>query len=137
VYRGDSAVYKLQTHHYYIADSVQQPGTQSLWRYVYPTTDGSAAAQEVVQGVARMLVTYGLDSGTASVVSINRYVTADNVPSWDSVAAMRIQLLMTTVKDGVTLSSQPASFAGATVTPTDKRMRTQVTEVVTLRNRTQ
>lgn len=136
VFRGDAAVYRLQTHHYYVAASVQRPGTFSLWRYTYPTTDGSAPAQEVVQGIDRMLVTYGIDDGTGNQ-TVSRYVSADGVTSWDSVVAARIQLLSSTVKDGVTLSTQSASFAGGTFTPSppDKRLRTQVTEVVTLRNR--
>ena len=134
VFRGDSAVFRLQTHHYYIAASVKRPGTSSMWRFTFPNTDGSANPQEVVQGIDRMLVSYGIDDVTQPQ-TVNRYVSAGGVTSWDSVVAARIQLLTATVKDGVTLSSQAASFAGGTVTPTDKRRRVQVTEVVALRNR--
>ena len=132
VFRGDSAVYRLQTHHYYIASSLQRPGTNSMWRYTFPNTGGSANPQEVVQGVDRMLISYGVDKGDQTV---SMYVNAGSVTSWDSVVSARIQLLTATVKDGVTLSAQAASFAGGTVTATDRRLRTQVTEVVTLRNR--
>ena len=132
IFRGDSAVYRLQTHHYYIATSVQRPGTTSMWRFNYPNTDGSANPQEVVQGIDRMLVTYGIDTGDQNV---NRYVSAANVTSWDTVVSARIQFLSSTVRDGVALGPQAASFAGGTVTPTDKRLRSQVTDVVTLRNR--
>ena len=132
---ASATVYKLQTHHYYVAASAQSPGTNSLWRYVFPTTDGSPNPQEVVQGIERMVVSYGVDNGTLpNTPTANMYVTADSVVSWGSVVAARIQLLAATVKDGVTLSAQPASFAGGTVTPTDRRLRYQVTEVVTLRN---
>jgi hypothetical protein len=134
VFRGDSAVYRLQTHHYYIANSVQRAGTISMWRYIFPNTDGSANPQEVVQGIDRMLVTYGIDDGTGNQ-TVSRYVAADGVGNWGSVVAARIQLLSATVQNNVTLSPQAASFAGGTVTATDKRLRTQVTEVVTLRNR--
>ena len=132
VFRGDSAVHRLRTHHYYIASSLQRPATNSMWRYTFPNPDGSANPQEVVQGVDRMLVSYGIDKGDQTV---SMYVDAGGVTSWDSVVAARIQLLTATVKDGVTLSAQAASFAGGTVTATDRRLRTQVTEVVTLRNR--
>lgn len=132
VFRGDSTVYRLQTHHYYIAPSVQRSGTSSMWRYIAPNTDGSANPQEVAQGVDRMLVTYGIDSGDQTV---STYVNASGVAAWDSVMAARIQLLTATVKDGVTFSPQAVSFAGATVVVTDRRLRTQVTELVTLRNR--
>ena len=130
VFRGDTAVYRLQTHHYYIANSVQRPGTTSMWRYDFP--NGGAAAQEVVQGIDRMVVSYGIDNGDQVV---NKYVDASGVASWDSVVSARIQFLSSTVKDNVALSPQPASFAGGTVVPTDKRLRSQVTEVVTLRSR--
>ena len=132
VFRGDSAVYRVRTHHYYIASSVGRPGTSSMWRYTFPNTDGSANPQEVVQGVERMLVNFGIDKGDQTV---NMYVNAAGVTSWNSVVAARIQLLTASVNDGVTLGSQSASFAGATVTPTDRRLRTEVTEVVALRNR--
>ncbi|MDQ6681262.1 MAG: PilW family protein [Pseudomonadota bacterium] len=132
VFRGDSALYRLQTHHYYVAPSAQRPGTSSMWRYTAPNTDGSTNPQEVVQGVERMLVSYGIDKGDQTV---NRYVTAGGVTSWNSVVAARIQLLTATVNDGVTIGTQAVSFAGSAVVPTDRRLRSQVTEVVALRNR--
>jgi len=137
VYRGDSAVYRLQTRHYYVADSVDRPGTKSLWRYTFPST--APRAQEVVAGIDRMVISFGLDTGVASDrdLTVNRYVTADALTSaqWESVLAARIQLLSTTVRDGVTLTPQAASFAGSTVAATDRRKRSEVTEVVTLRSR--
>ena len=137
VFRGDSAVYRLQTRHYYVAPSVARPGTNSLWRYTFPSA--APRAQEVVAGIDRMLVSFGLDTGVATDrdLTVNRYVTADALTTlqWESVLAARIQLLSTTVRDGVTLTPQAASFAGSTVVGTDRRKRTEVTEVVTLRSR--
>ena len=133
VFRGDTAVYRLQTHHYYIAPG-SHAGTNSMWRFTFPNPVGAANPEEVVQGIDRMVVTYGIDKGDQTV---NRYVGADGVAAgaWGGVVAVRIQLLTATVRDGVTLTPQAASFAGATVQATDHRQRTQVTEVVTLRNR--
>lgn len=132
VFRGDSAVYRLQTHHYYIAPG-SHAGTNSLWRLTFPNPAGATNPEEVVQGIDRMVVAYGLDKGDQTV---NKYVDASGVgAAWGGVVAVRIQLLSTTVKDGVTLTPQAASFAGGTVQATDHRQRTQVTEVVTLRNR--
>lgn len=137
VFRGDSAVYRLQTRHYYVAASVARPGTSSLWRYTFPAPTGTAPAQEVVAGIDRMVVAFGLDTTGMAARAVNRYLTADALTpaQWDDVLAARIQLLSATVRDGVTLAPRAASFAGSTVTSTDKRMRSQVTEVVTLRNR--
>lgn len=137
VYRGDSAVYRLQTRHYYVAPSVARPGTNSLWRYTFPSP--APRAQEVVAGIDRMVISFGLDTGVANDrdLTVNRYVTANALTSvqWESVLAARIQLLSTTVRDGVTLTPQAASFAGSTVAATDRRKRSEVTEVVTLRSR--
>lgn len=134
VYRGDAAVYKLQTRHYYVAPSVSRPGTKSLWRYTFPSA--APRAQEVVAGIDRMVISYGVEDAVAPR-SVNHYVTADALApaQWDGVVAARIQLLTATVRDGVALSPQAASFAGSTVVGTDRRKRTQVTEVVTLRSR--
>ena len=134
VFRGDSAVYRVQTRHYYVAPSVARPGTNSLWRYTFPSA--APRTQEVVAGIDRMVISYGLGA-VAAPGSVDRYVTADALTTaqWDDVVAARIQLLTATVLDGVALSPQSASFAGGTVVATDRRKRTQVTEVVTLRSR--
>ena len=131
VFRGDSAVYRLQTHHYYIADSVQRPGTRSLWRFIFP--NAGAQAQEVAQGIDRMLVSYGVDDNNDQTV--DRYVTADSVVSWDMVVAVRVQLLSETVKDNVAMSAQSVTFNGTTATAADRRLRAQLTEVIALRSR--
>jgi type IV pilus assembly protein PilW len=130
-FHGDAAVYRLATHHYYIAPSVLHVGTNSMWRYTFPNNDGSANPQEVVQGVDRMLVTYGIDAGDQTV---SKYVDASGVTSWSSVIAARIRLLTASVADNVTLGLQAASFAGTNVVPTDHRLRSELTQVVTLRN---
>ena len=132
-FRGDTAVYRLQTNHYYIAPGTHA-GTNSMWRLSFPNPDNPLAApvpEEAVQGIDRMVISYGVDTGNQVV---NRYVAADAVGLWDSVVAVRVQLLSSTVKDGVAMSAQAASFAGSTALATDRRLRTQVTEVVTLRS---
>lgn len=131
VFRGDSTVYRLQTRHYYIAPGTHA-GTTSMWRLVFPNTSGSVSPEEVVQGVDRMLFTYGIDKGNQSV---NKYVQADAVNDWNAVIAVRIQLLTSTVNDRTSLGSQTASYAGGAITFGDRRLRSESTTVVTLRNR--
>lgn len=131
IFRGDSAVYRLQTHHYYVAPG-SHSGTNSIWRLIFPDPSNGEIPEEIVQGIDRMLITYGVDNGDQS---IKKYVQADEISDWRNVISVRIQLLITTVRDGISLGSQVASFAGGTVVATDHRLRTQVTQVVTLRNR--
>jgi type IV pilus assembly protein PilW len=131
-FRSDSTVYKLQTRHYYVAPSVLHPGTNSLWRLAVP---GGSDPEEVASGIDRLVITYGIDGGTSvGQQNVDHYAAADGVTAWDKVVAVRLQMLIATAKDGVTQSHQSVDFAGATITAEDRRLRTVLTEVVTVRN---
>ena len=133
----DAAVYKLRTHHYYVAPSVLHAGSNALWRFRVPCPGCSAAdnPQELAGGVDRLNVLWGID--TNGDRTVNRYVGADAVTDWEQAGAVRLQMLVaTTSKGNVTQGTQTVSFAGGTVTPTDRQLRTVLTEVVALRNRT-
>lgn len=131
VFRGDATVYRLQTRHYYIAPGTHA-GTTSMWRLIFPHTGGGVSPEEVVQGVDRMQFTYGIDKGNKSV---NKYVRADAVNDWNAVISVRIQLLTSTISDRTSLGTQTASYAGGAITFADRRLRSESTTVVTLRNR--
>lgn len=134
-YRGDAAVYRLQTRHYYVAPSLVRPGTNSLWRFTVPTPAGEANPQEMASGVDRLSMSWGLD--TDGDQTVNRYVKADAVgANWDQVAAVRLEMMTATAKDGVAQSAQTVQFGGSAVVATDRRLRTVLTEVVTMRSRT-
>jgi len=92
-----------------------------------------AQPEELAEGVEQLLVRYGedLDADRAA----NRYVTAENVAAWDKVVSVRLQTLLATTSDSTTISPQPYTFNGATTTPTDRRLRTPLASVITLRNR--
>ena len=47
---------------------------------------------------------------------------------------MRLQMLVATAKDGVARSAQSVDFARQRVSFADRRLRTVLTEVVTVRN---
>jgi type IV pilus assembly protein PilW len=131
-FRTDATVYKMETRHYYVAPSALRPGTNSLWRLVVP---GSAGPEEVASGIDRLLVSYGVDgAATAGQQNVDRYATADAVTDWDRIVAVRLQMLVATAKDGVARSSQSIDFAGTTLTFPDRRLRSVLTEVVTVRN---
>jgi type IV pilus assembly protein PilW len=131
-FRSDSTVYKLQTRHYYVAPSVLHPGTNSLWRVAVP---GGSDPQEVASGIDRLVITYGIDGGTsAGQQNVDHYAPADGVTAWDKVVAVRLQMLIATAKDNVTQNHQSVDFAGASITAEDRRLRTVLTEVVTVRN---
>jgi type IV pilus assembly protein PilW len=130
-FRSDATVYKMETRHYYVAPSALRPGTNSLYRFVVP---GAGIPEEVASGVDRLAITYGIDSGVAGQQNVDRYAAADGVTSWDKVVSIRLQMLVATAKDGVTQNAQTIDFAGSAVTFSDRRLRTALTEVVTMRN---
>jgi type IV pilus assembly protein PilW len=133
-FRSDATVYRLQTRHYYVAPSLIRPGTNSLWRLAVPATVVGPNPAEVANGVDRMVVDYGVDTDAAPDQNVNRYFDASGVANWDRVLTARLQMLVATPDNGMARAPQTVRFAGADVAATDRRIRTALTEVVTLRN---
>jgi type IV pilus assembly protein PilW len=96
---------------------------------------GGTAPEEVASGIERLLVTYGIDGGVAAgQQNVDHYAAADAVTAWDKVVAVRLQMLIATAKDNVTRTAQTVTFAGSSMTFGDRRLRTALSEVVTVRN---
>jgi type IV pilus assembly protein PilW len=135
VFRSDSTVYRMQTRHYYVAPNAA--GVNSLWRLTVPAPGGGALVPEpVATGIDRLVVTYGVDSDTTADLNVNQYVAASAVADWDRVLSARVQLIGVTAQDRMAQGNQTYRFDGSDVTATDQRLRTVLTEVVTLRNGT-
>jgi type IV pilus assembly protein PilW len=127
-YRSDATVYRLETRHYYVAPSAVRSGTNSLWRLevsgALKPADGLNAV-EVANGIDRIEVSYGVDT-VSPPVNVSRYVDATAVTDWDRVLSARIQMVAATPDDNMAR----IQVAGAP----DRRLRSNLTEVVTLRN---
>jgi type IV pilus assembly protein PilW len=127
-YRSDATVYRLETRHYYVAPSAVRPGTNSLWRLevsgALKPADGLNAV-EVANGIDRIEVSYGVDT-VSPPKNVSRYVDATAVTDWDRVLSARIQMIAATPDDNMAR----VQVAGAP----DRRLRSNLTEVVTLRN---
>jgi type IV pilus assembly protein PilW len=140
VFRSDATVYRMQTRHYYVAPSKLRPGTgtNSLWRLTVPApAGGTPVPEEVASGIDRLVVMYGVDTDSAPDLSVNRYLTASAVADWDRVLSARVQLVAMTAENRMAMSTQKYKLdAGLQTPPDDKRLRTVLTEVVTLRNGT-
>jgi type IV pilus assembly protein PilW len=132
-FRTDATVYKMETRHYFVAPSMLRPGTNSLWRFIVP---GGVNPEEVASGIDRLQVTYGIDGGVAAgQQNVDHYAAADAVgTAWDKVVSVRLQMLIGTAKDNVARTAQSVDFAGSTVVFADRRLRTVLSEVVTVRN---
>jgi type IV pilus assembly protein PilW len=62
-------------------------------------------------------------------------VSANGVGTWGNVVSVKAQLLLATVKDNMTTAPQAYTFNAVTTTPTDRRLRTVLSSVITVRNR--
>jgi type IV pilus assembly protein PilW len=133
VFSTDASVYRLVTRTYYVGASTRKPGSNALWSNSVPAYDGQAQPEEMVESVDAMSLSFGED--TDGDKAANRYVYADAVGTWGNVVSVKAQLLLATVRDNVTTSPQPYNFAGVATTPTDRRMRSVLSSMITVRNR--
>jgi type IV pilus assembly protein PilW len=131
-FANDARVWRMQTVIYYLAASARRSGEVALWVSTHPTYDGSAERSELVTGVERMALTYGVD--TDGDFSADRFLRADQVANWAQVIGARVELLLVGGSDTQATMVQPYVFAGQTVTPTDRKQRTVMSMLVSLRN---
>lgn len=125
-------VVPVETVIYYIdAASPPAPDTMtSLWRKV-----GEGAAEELVQGVERMQVEYGVDLQGDRVV--DDYRPASTVGNWDRVVSVRIGMLVSSVQEyGNDRDQRTYQVLDTDVpAPGDRRLREVFTTTVGIRNR--
>jgi type IV pilus assembly protein PilW len=132
VYANDARIWRMQTLIYYLAASARRSGEVALWVYANPAYDGAAQTSELVTGVERMALTYGVD--TNGDFAADRFQSADAVANWGQVVSARIELLLVGGSDARATVVQPYVFDGQTVTPADQRQRSVMSMLVSLRN---
>jgi type IV pilus assembly protein PilW len=86
--------------------------------------NGVMTAQELVEGVEDMQITYGED--TDNDRNANLYVDANGVTNWEKVVNVRINLTVRSAVDGITTSVTSAG---------DWRLRRTFNKSITIRNR--
>lgn len=120
-------IVRVNTRSYYVRTNPD--GNPALyWRR------GNAAAEELVEGVENLQIEYGVDTDGDRAADV--YQTADLVVDWENVVSVRISLLMQSTEDNIVSQPQTYTFNGATITPTDRRLRKTYSTVIALRNRT-
>ena len=146
-----SRVMRMSGNIYFIRNNPN--GVPSLYRLRLNQSGGNAGtvAEELVEGVEDMQITYGVDTSTPAVCAdndgvVDTYVTASNVPAtapcvndeddWKKVLSVRIRLLMRT-QDGIASQPQPYFYTDPVVatTPADRRLRKVFTTTIAVRNR--
>ena len=134
LYGPNAQVMRLSTSIYYIGAGSEGCEAHMLCR---KTLSGSAlVVEQLIDNVENMQLEYGLD--TDGDAAANRFVSAPSVgdSNWNNVVSVRLHLLLRSSQSNLTPSPQAYTFNGATVTPTDRRMRRVYSSTVTLRNRT-
>lgn len=97
-----------------------------------------AAAEELVEGIENLQVSYGVD--TDSNRTVDTYARADEVETagqWDRVVSLRIEMLVQSPEDNVATEAMSYVIGGAStpyVAP-DRRLRQVYATTITLRNR--
>lgn len=134
-----ATVQLFKNYTYYIDDNAF--GSPALYRSTIVVDSGTAGfeAQELVEGVEDLQITYGVDSDGDG--DADYYVAADTNGdgvedlSVAEIVAIRVSLLMRSIEDNVVSSAQTYSYNGASVTAGDRRLRKVFTATITLRNR--
>ena len=121
---------------FYLARNPQ--GEPALYRETLGVSAGKAVttAAEIVDGIERMQLRYGVDSSTVADGSVDAYLPADQVSDWSRVLAVRIALVAVSRQDqAVNREPQPFVFNGETITPNDLRLRKVFQTTIAVRNR--
>ena len=146
----DSKIMRMIGRIYYLENNGNnQP---ALFREIL-TSSGGSAAEELIEGVEDMQITYGVDTSSPATCSqtdgvVDAYVDADAViatapcatleDDWSKVLSVRITLLMRSVENSVVNQPQAVLFNGATVNSgagADRRLRKVFTTTIAVRNR--
>ncbi len=125
-YGPGSTLIPMNIRAFYIATNGE--GVPSL--FMKPVAaDGSSDREELVEGVEGMQLSYGVDTDTNG--EVDRFQIASDVADWDSVKAVRVQLLMRSIG---TLNGGDISVDFNGHNYTDRHMRQVVSSTVMLRN---
>jgi type IV pilus assembly protein PilW len=115
-------IYPINTITYYVSKNTN--GQPTLYHKV-----GSNNAEELMEGIENMQITYGLD--TDSDGSVNQYLNSTS--HWEQVISVRIVLTVRTTEDNLISTPRNYIYEGATVS--DRRLTRDFTATIGLRNR--
>jgi len=124
-------ILRIATISYYIR--LNAAGRPALYRLSRGT------AEELVENVENMQLTYGVDTDGDRAVDVFR--TANNVTNWNSVRSVRVRLLLVSPDDNLVSPPQTYRYTDTNgdgvpdpITATDNRLRYVFTSTVGVRN---
>jgi len=97
--------------------------------------DVNGNEDEIAEGVEAMKVLYGIDTNDDNTGDTYQTATqVNNANNWNNVISIQINLLLSTTED-INNKASSYIFNGATITPTDRKLRREWNTFITLRNR--
>lgn len=128
---NNASAYILQNVSYSIQTSGSGSGEPALWR------SENGDNQELVDGVERMIVMYGVDTDNDG--SPNQYLPSDTVlpapPAQPTVTAIRVWLVIRSENNNVLEANQTYTLNGVDIAAADRRLRQVFSVTIDLRNR--
>lgn len=131
IYGNDARIYTVKFVRYEIRTG--ESGQPSLFK-----TENDGTPQEFIEGVEDMQIEYGILKTGNPFDSVEKYQTADQVTksnNWPKIGSVKITLLVRSLEDNLANAPIAYTYNGATVTPTDKRIRRIFSSVIAVRNR--
>ena len=125
-YPAGSEIMPFRSYTYFIREN---PAAQPALYRIDNNKDSSEGADELVEGIENMQITYGVDTDADG--SANQYVDAPG--NWAQVISVRIVLTLRSIDDNLTAATRTYSYNGANVT--DRRLARSFTSTIGLRNR--
>jgi type IV pilus assembly protein PilW len=141
-FNPNSRVYRITNSTFYIRNNPE--GEPALFRQTVEQDNGldnPTNALELVEGVEKMELQYGIDTNADGAV--DKYVDADDAglasaEDWrNKVLAVRISLLLVSSVDekDITAEKQTYRFKGQTIVATDRKLRKAFTTTIAIKNR--
>lgn len=147
-FAAGSRLYRIDASTYFIGYRGTNTNSPGLYREKLSHQSGDAVleAEEIVDGVENMQITYGVDTSGTADKTVDVYAAADQVASaspetsleadWKRVLSVRISLLMVSGEgENTTNKPQTYTFNGETVETNDYRLRKVFNTTIAVRNR--
>jgi len=125
---GDNGEIGFMSTIVYFVRTSPTTGRRGLWQ-----KNGFNDSVELLEGIEDMQLTYGVDTNADGIPDSYRSATA--IADWSDVKSVRAEMLVQSTDDNVVPDSQPYTFNGIPVTPTDHRLRQIFVSTMAIRGR--
>lgn len=134
LYGSDAEVLVFRSYSFFIRNNAS--GEPGLWRLDNSKPASSANPVELVEGIEDMQILYGADTDATPDGTANYYVPAGTTGlDMNKVVSIRVSVLVRSMNDNLAAKPLIYTFNGASVMPTDRRIRRVFTSTIALRNR--